>query len=121
MGASTSIIPSASSFSSSPFSSSPFLSHAGSSDVDDVIFPAVSSSGGEPTVVSFRYLKHVIIRFMISNEYEAQHLVKAVSTLLRFDKEEEKLVTDHLNYKVSRFGSKPSLKKTQTAKVRDVL
>ena len=97
---------------------------------------------------------------MISNEYEAQHLVKvgsmkdfdesgvgcwqhafagfacsiiiihqyhlfaspqAVSTLLRFDKEEEKLVTDHLNYKVSWFGSKPSLKKLKSAKVRDVL
>ena len=46
---------------------------------------------------------------------------QAVSTLLRFDKEEEKLVTDHLNYKVSWFGSKPSLKKLKSAKVRDVL
>ena len=47
--------------------------------------------------------------------------IQAVSTLLRFDKEEEKLVTDHLNYKVSWFGSKPSLKKLKSAKVRDVL
>jgi len=122
---SAAVLPEASAFpstipSSTSFLSSPFLSHAGSSDVDDVIFPAVSSTSG-PTVVSFRYLKHVIIRFMISNEYEAQHLVKAVSTLLRFDKEEEKLVTDHLNYKVSWFGSKPSLKKLKSAKVRDVL
>ncbi|PNF41512.1 hypothetical protein B7P43_G13037, partial [Cryptotermes secundus] len=39
--------------------------------------------------VNFKYLKHVLIKFLTSREYEAQHLTRAVATLLRFSPEEE--------------------------------
>jgi golgin subfamily A protein 1 len=57
--------------------------------------------------VNFRYLKHVVLKFLTSREYEAKHLTKAVSTLLCLTKEEEKLLIDTLNWKTSWFGSKP--------------
>lgn len=58
--------------------------------------------------VNFRYLKHVILKFLTSRELEAKHLVKAVSTLLYLTSEEEKLIFDTLNWRMSWFGiSKP--------------
>uniref|UniRef100_A0A182QPN8 GRIP domain-containing protein n=1 Tax=Anopheles farauti TaxID=69004 RepID=A0A182QPN8_9DIPT len=57
--------------------------------------------------VNFRYLKHVIIKFLTSREVEARHLIKAVSTLLQLSYEEEKLLQDTLNWKMSWFGSRP--------------
>nr|NP_001246298.1 golgin 97, isoform C [Drosophila melanogaster]AFH08052.1 golgin 97, isoform C [Drosophila melanogaster] len=48
--------------------------------------------------VNFQYLKHV----------EARHLVRAVSTLLQLTTEEEKLLHDTLNWKMSWFGMKPT-------------
>uniref|UniRef100_A0A1S4GDK9 Uncharacterized protein n=1 Tax=Anopheles gambiae TaxID=7165 RepID=A0A1S4GDK9_ANOGA len=54
--------------------------------------------------VNFRYLKHVIIKFLTSREVEARHLIKAVSTLLQLSYEEEKLLQDTLNWKMSWFG-----------------
>ncbi|XP_058057480.1 golgin subfamily A member 1 [Anopheles bellator] len=65
---------------------------------------------GTPIVmdeVNFRYLKHVIIKFLTSREVEARHLIKAVSTLLQLSYEEEKLLHDTLNWKMSWFGSRP--------------
>lgn len=59
--------------------------------------------------VNFKYLKHVIIKFLTSREYEAQHLTRAVSTLLKFSPEEEKLLNDTLEWKMSWFGSKPKI------------
>nr|NP_001246297.1 golgin 97, isoform B [Drosophila melanogaster]AFH08051.1 golgin 97, isoform B [Drosophila melanogaster] len=50
--------------------------------------------------VNFQYLKHVIV--------EARHLVRAVSTLLQLTTEEEKLLHDTLNWKMSWFGMKPT-------------
>ncbi|KAH8384545.1 hypothetical protein KR093_000277 [Drosophila rubida] len=58
--------------------------------------------------VNFKYLKHVIIKFLTSREVEARHLVRAVSTLLQLSQEEEKLLHDTLDYKMSWFGVKPS-------------
>lgn len=57
--------------------------------------------------VNFRYLKHVILKFLTSRELEAKHLIRAVSTLLHLSPEEEKLIADTLNWKTSWFGSKP--------------
>ncbi|XP_036333396.1 golgin subfamily A member 1 [Rhagoletis pomonella] len=58
--------------------------------------------------VNFKYLKHVIVKFLTSREVEARHLIRAVSTLLRLTKDEEKLLQDTLNWKMSWFGSKPN-------------
>ncbi|EDV98427.1 golgin subfamily A member 1 [Drosophila grimshawi] len=58
--------------------------------------------------VNFKYLKHVIVKFLTSREVEARHLVRAVSTLLQLSQEEEKLLHDTLNWKMSWFGVKPS-------------
>ncbi|ALC41577.1 cbs [Drosophila busckii] len=58
--------------------------------------------------VNFKYLKHVIVKFLTSREVEARHLVRAVSTLLQLSAEEEKLLHDTLNWKMSWFGVKPS-------------
>ncbi|XP_030388065.1 golgin subfamily A member 1 [Scaptodrosophila lebanonensis] len=58
--------------------------------------------------VNFKYLKHVIVKFLTSREVEARHLIRAVSTLLQLSSEEEKLLHDTLNWKMSWFGAKPN-------------
>ncbi|XP_056630414.1 golgin subfamily A member 1 [Diorhabda sublineata] len=68
-------------------------------------FPSLVKRDDED--VNFKYLKHVILKFLTSREYEAQHLIKAISTLLKFTTEEEKLIQDTLEWKKSWFGSKP--------------
>uniref|UniRef100_T1IVN2 Golgin subfamily A member 1 n=1 Tax=Strigamia maritima TaxID=126957 RepID=T1IVN2_STRMM len=60
--------------------------------------------------INFRYLKHVVLKFMTSREYESQHLIKAISVLLHFTPEEEGLIRDTLEWKMSWFGSKPKPK-----------
>lgn len=57
--------------------------------------------------VNFKYLKHVVLKFLTSREYEAIHLVKAVSVLLNFTNEEEKILKETLEWKMSWFGSRP--------------
>ncbi|XP_039279435.1 golgin subfamily A member 1 [Nilaparvata lugens] len=59
--------------------------------------------------VNFKYLKHVLIKFLTCREYEAQHLTRAVATLLKFSPEEERLLRDTLEWKMSWFGSRPRL------------
>ncbi|CAF1050500.1 unnamed protein product, partial [Brachionus calyciflorus] len=59
--------------------------------------------------VNFKYLKHVIVKFLTSREYEALHLVKALSVLLNLSNDEEKIIKDTLEWKMSWFGSKPKL------------
>lgn len=66
--------------------------------------------------VNFCYLKHVILKFMTSREYEAQHLIKAVSVLLHFTPDEERLIKDTLEWKMSWFGAKPKYGKGQMSK-----
>ncbi|NXF86175.1 GOGA1 protein, partial [Eubucco bourcierii] len=60
--------------------------------------------------INFEYLKHVVLKFMSCRESEAFHLIKAVSVLLNFSQEEENMLKETLEYKVSWFGSKPSPK-----------
>lgn len=88
-----------------------------------VLMPSQVSMKGFPTTVkrdeddvNFKYLKHVIIKFLTSREYEAQHLTRAVSTLLKFSPDEEKLLHDTLEWKMSWFGSKPKVGIGQTAR-----
>ena len=61
------------------------------------------------TEVNFKYLKHVIFKFFTSREYEAQHLTRAISALLKFTTDEERLLQEHLEWKMSWFGAKPKL------------
>ncbi|XP_041090286.1 golgin subfamily A member 1-like [Polyodon spathula] len=60
--------------------------------------------------INFAYLKHVVLKFMSSREAEAYQLIKAVSMLLNFTREEEDMLKQTLEYKMSWFGSKPSPK-----------
>lgn len=60
--------------------------------------------------INFEYLKHVVLKFMSCREAEAFHLIRAVSVLLNFTREEEDLLKQTLEYKMSWFGSKPSPK-----------
>ncbi|XP_071445778.1 golgin subfamily A member 1 [Hetaerina americana] len=55
--------------------------------------------------VNFQYLKHVVVKFLTSKEYEAQQLTRAVSTLLRLNPEEERLLRETLQWRASWFGS----------------
>ncbi|XP_022249805.1 golgin subfamily A member 1-like isoform X2 [Limulus polyphemus] len=61
--------------------------------------------------VNFKYLRHVILKFMTSRECEAQQLIRAVSVLLHFTPEEERLIKETVNWKMSWFGTKPELSK----------
>uniref|UniRef100_A0A8B9KLU7 Golgin subfamily A member 1 n=1 Tax=Astyanax mexicanus TaxID=7994 RepID=A0A8B9KLU7_ASTMX len=60
--------------------------------------------------INFEYLKHVVLKFMSSREAEAYQLIRAVSVLLHFTREEEDMLKQTLEYKMSWFGSKPSPK-----------
>ncbi|XP_015278080.1 PREDICTED: golgin subfamily A member 1 [Gekko japonicus] len=60
--------------------------------------------------INFEYLKHVVLKFMSCRESEAFHLIRAVSVLLNFSQEEESMLKETLEYKMSWFGSKPSPK-----------
>ena len=46
---------------------------------------------------------------IFSQLFQAQQLTRAVATLLRFSPEEENLLKEHLEWKMSWFGSKPQL------------
>ena len=62
------------------------------------------------TDVTLRYLKNVIFKFLTSPETEAKQMTRAVATLLDFTSEEEKMLYEYLEWKVSWFGvTKPKL------------
>lgn len=102
----------------------------------------IGDMNAQPTVVmddvNFKYLKHVILKFLTSREVrsrtefalipgqrinlnpkffprylivpqvEARHLIRAIGTLLHLSHEEEQLLHDTLNFKVSWFGTRPT-------------
>ncbi|KAK2506819.1 hypothetical protein MC885_021216, partial [Smutsia gigantea] len=74
--------------------------------------PAVTNNADltDAREVNFEYLKHVVLKFMSCRESEAFHLIKAVSVLLNFSQEEENMLRETLEYKMSWFGSKPAPK-----------
>ncbi|XP_078183079.1 golgin subfamily A member 1 isoform X6 [Callithrix jacchus] len=74
--------------------------------------PSVSNNADltDAREINFEYLKHVVLKFMSCRESEAFHLIKAVSVLLNFSQEEENMLKETLEYKMSWFGSKPAPK-----------
>ncbi|XP_016066445.1 PREDICTED: golgin subfamily A member 1 [Miniopterus natalensis] len=74
--------------------------------------PSVTNNADLPDSreINFEYLKHVVLKFMSCRESEAFHLIKAVSVLLNFSQEEENMLKETLEYKMSWFGSKPTPK-----------
>jgi golgin subfamily A protein 1 len=66
--------------------------------------------------VNFKYLKHVLFKFLTSSDSEARPLTSAVATLLRCSPEEECLLRDTLEWKTSWFGTRPNLGFDHTAK-----
>ncbi|XP_004716511.1 golgin subfamily A member 1 isoform X2 [Echinops telfairi] len=74
--------------------------------------PSVTSTADltDAREINFEYLKHVVLKFMSCRESEAFHLIKAVSVLLNFSPEEENMLKETLEYKMSWFGSKPAPK-----------
>lgn len=73
----------------------------------------LSSSNGIVTMdeISFKYLKHVIMKFVTCRDVEAKHLLRPVATILRFSNDEERLLYDMYKWKMSWFfgGSKPDI------------
>uniref|UniRef100_A0A0B7ATM3 Golgin subfamily A member 1 n=1 Tax=Arion vulgaris TaxID=1028688 RepID=A0A0B7ATM3_9EUPU len=67
--------------------------------------------------INFIYLKHVVLKFMLSRESEAIQLIKAVSMLLNFTHQEQQLIKDTLEWKMSWFGHRPPTGKGQTSRV----
>nr|CAB3250165.1 golgin subfamily A member 1-like [Phallusia mammillata] len=75
----------------------------------DMALDDPSLNDGQRDVV-IKYLKHVVLRFLSCGQSEAQQLVKAISMILKFTKDEENLVKEVLEYRTSWFGSRPSTK-----------
>lgn len=54
--------------------------------------------------INFKYLQNVVLKFITSSDHESQkHLVKAISTLLKFSKEEEQYIKQSLETRASWF------------------
>lgn len=73
----------------------------------------ISTSNGLVTMdeISFKYLKHVIMKFVTCRDVEAKHLIRAVSTLLQLNSEEERILDEMYKWKMSWFfgGSRPDI------------
>lgn len=54
--------------------------------------------------INFKYLQNVVLKFITSNDHESQkHLVKAISTLLKFSPKEEQIIKQSLESRTSWF------------------
>ncbi|XP_050175870.1 golgin subfamily A member 1 isoform X2 [Myiozetetes cayanensis] len=94
-----------------PDSEVPELREKASSEVPNAAVTVTNNSDlNDSREINFEYLKHVVLKFMSCRESEAFHLIKAVSVLLNFSQEEENMLKETLEYKMSWFGSKPSPK-----------
>ncbi|NXC37056.1 GOGA1 protein, partial [Campylorhamphus procurvoides] len=94
-----------------PDSEVPELREKASSEVPNASVTVTNNSDlNDSREINFEYLKHVVLKFMSCRESEAFHLIKAVSVLLNFSQEEENMLKETLEYKMSWFGSKPSPK-----------
>ena len=61
-----------------------------------------------PLEVNFEYLKNVIFKFITSSDPESQkQLIKAISTLLKFNSDQEKLIRQTLEWKTSWLSALP--------------
>ncbi|XP_051663469.1 golgin subfamily A member 1 isoform X1 [Manacus candei] len=94
-----------------PDSEVPELREKANSEVPNASVTVTNNSDlNDSREINFEYLKHVVLKFMSCRESEAFHLIKAVSVLLNFSQEEENMLKETLEYKMSWFGSKPSPK-----------
>lgn len=94
-----------------PDSEVPELREKTNSEVPNASVTVTNNSDlNDSREINFEYLKHVVLKFMSCRESEAFHLIKAVSVLLNFSQEEENMLKETLEYKMSWFGSKPSPK-----------
>lgn len=78
----------------------------------EMVLTTTTTCNGVVTMdeISFKYLKHVIIKFVTCRDGEAKQLLRAVSTILRFSNEEERLLYDMYKWKMSWFfGAKPDV------------
>ncbi|NWI54590.1 GOGA1 protein, partial [Calyptomena viridis] len=92
-----------------PDSEVPELREKANSEVPNASVTVTNNSDlNDSREINFEYLKHVVLKFMSCRESEAFHLIKAVSVLLNFSQEEENMLKETLEYKMSWFGSKPS-------------
>lgn len=54
--------------------------------------------------INFKYLQNVVLKFITTNDHESQkHLVKAISTLLKFSPKEEQIIKQSLESRTSWF------------------
>uniref|UniRef100_A0A8B9P3D4 Golgin subfamily A member 1 n=1 Tax=Apteryx owenii TaxID=8824 RepID=A0A8B9P3D4_APTOW len=94
-----------------PDSEGPEVREKTNSEVPNASVTVMNNSDlNDSREINFEYLKHVVLKFMSCRESEAFHLIKAVSVLLNFSQEEENMLKETLEYKMSWFGSKPSPK-----------
>ncbi|XP_050764005.1 golgin subfamily A member 1 isoform X1 [Gymnogyps californianus] len=92
-----------------PDSEVPEVREKANSEVPNASVTVMNNSDlNDSREINFEYLKHVVLKFMSCRESEAFHLIKAVSVLLNFSQEEENMLKETLEYKMSWFGSKPS-------------
>lgn len=76
---------------------------------------AVSSTGSDAEDVNSKYLKHVVLKFITSRQHEAQHLTRVVSALLKLTPEEDRLLQETIEWKMSWFLPKPDMGTGQNA------
>uniref|UniRef100_A0A5K3EPH9 GRIP domain-containing protein n=1 Tax=Mesocestoides corti TaxID=53468 RepID=A0A5K3EPH9_MESCO len=62
-------------------------------------------SQSDVDTVNFGYLRHVLLKFLLSRESEALQLVRAVATILRLSKEDEFLIRQKLEQRRSWFAA----------------
>ena len=62
-------------------------------------------------------IKLMIMMIMLLLMFQAVQLIKAVAVLLHFTPQEQQLIKQTLEWKMSWFGAKPSLGKGQKSKV----
>ncbi|CAG0916009.1 unnamed protein product [Notodromas monacha] len=61
--------------------------------------------------VNFTYMKNVVLHILTSKGTEALHMTKALATVLKLSMDEERLVRDTLEWRLSWFGPKPDVQK----------
>ncbi|KAI0211541.1 hypothetical protein LSAT2_003644 [Lamellibrachia satsuma] len=105
-------------FTSSMMTPSSLVSSKSTLACDSCHRPYCDELDGEDyiTDTNFQYLRHVVLKFMLSRETEALQLIKAVSMLLKFTVEEEQLLHETLEWRMSWFGPRPKVGKGHKTK-----
>ncbi|VUZ39531.1 unnamed protein product [Hymenolepis diminuta] len=64
-----------------------------------------ANSQHETDVINFEYMRHVLLKFLLSHDTEALQLVRAVATVLRLSKKDEFLIRQKLEERRSWFNT----------------